>query len=83
MPPQRLCTWHEDTQREARWVVEVIGADGETRQRVAACDRCARDVFRNMKRGVSLLADSFPVLRRLLPSDAVLEFGTLAVTRPA
>ena len=78
------CAWvetglHDSPQREAHWVLEVHGADGDIRQRLATCNHCAKDHFRQMKNDLPMVGDSYPVLRRLLPSDAVLTFDSLAV----
>jgi len=78
------CAWiegdtHESPQRQAFWVLEVHGADGEVRQRLAICNHCAKDHFRQMKHDLPMVGDSYPVLRRLLPSDGVLTFDSLAV----
>ena len=79
----RACAWvvdddvHESKQREARWVLEVHGVDGEVRQRLGICDPCAKAHFRQMRYDIPMVGDSYPVLRRMLPSDAILTFDDL------
>ncbi len=78
-PQWRACSWnvHESTQREARWVLEVHSSDGEVKQRLGVCDRCAKAHYRQMRDDIPIVGDSYPVLRRMLPSDAVLAFDDL------
>lgn len=74
------CAWHDrgDESRESRWVVEVHGADGEIRQRLGACDSCAKAVFKSMRWEPPMKGDSYPTIRRALSSDSVLHFDDLA-----
>ena len=59
-------------------MLEIHGSDGDLRQRLAICNHCAKDHFRQMRDDVPLVGDSYPVLRRLMPSDAILTFDSLA-----
>lgn len=65
---------------EPRWVVEVVGMDGEIDQRLAACDDCADATFEEMRRGYPQAENgAYSVIRRLIPTDSILEFGSLAL----
>lgn len=67
-----------NNQLEPRWVVEVMGPDGTTDQRLAACDECAGETLGLMRREYPQAASgAYSVLRRMMPTDAILTFHTI------
>lgn len=76
-----LCTWcleEEQRHNEATFIVEVHTPDGEITQRLLACNKCARFVFKSMRDEVAQYpTGNYSVIRRCLPSDVVLSFHAL------
>lgn len=76
MNDQRYCAFCDAEDRsEPRWVVEVMGPDGTTDQRLASCDGCAAKTFDLMRREYpQAQSGAYSIIRRLMPTDTILTF---------